>query len=46
MLLGSRGFADKGPYLTTINIELGQIAGFGDLEDVAENVQDNNQWTA
>lgn len=39
--------ADKeGPYLTTTSIELGQIVGFGDPEDLAEVVQDQNQWTA
>lgn len=39
--------ADKGgPYLTTTSIELGQIVGFGDPEDIAEVVGDQNQWTA
>ena len=39
--------SDKGgPYLTTTSIELGQIVGFGDPEDVAEVVGDANQWTA
>lgn len=39
--------ADKGgPYLTTTSIELGQIVGFGDPADIAEVVQDQNQWTA